>query len=696
MKKYESKDIRNVALVGHKGSGKTSLAEGFLFNAKVTTRLGSVDAHTSTFDYDQEEMERGMTIASTVGVVEWKKRKLNVIDTPGDGNFIFDTRLVMTAADAAIVLVSAPDGVEVQTERVWQRGQDLAIPRAILINKMDRERADPDKALASIHASLSRDAIPVQLPIGREGNFQGVVDLLNGKAYFFKQDGSGTGKADKVPEDLEGAVKKAREALMEKIAESNEDLLEKFLEQGELTEQEATAGFLKAVKNSALFPVLFSSATQNMCVQSVMDFIADVLPAPCDMPDWQVKNPQGEETTRKRSEQDPFTAFVFKTVDAQGGLMTIFRTISGDLSGDTMVWNPNTQTEERIGALISLTGKKQDAMSAGAAAGDIAGVLKLKSTGTGHTLCDKKSPVLVPLLTPPPAAIAYAVNPKSKGDEDKLGTCLQRILAEDITLRLTRDGDTKDFLLSGMGAGHIEITVGRMRRRFSVDVTLTQPKVPYRETVTRKAEAQGRHKRQTGGRGQFGDVWLELSPLARGGGFEFEDRIRGGVVPNQFIPAVQKGVVETLKKGILAGFPVVDTKVSLYDGSYHDVDSSEQAFKRAASIGFKAAMTKARAVLLEPVYNMEIVVPEDKMGDIIGDLNSRRGRVQGMETRGKLSIIKAQAPMAEILMYSPDLDSRTGGRGTFIMDFSHYSEVPSQIVDRIIASHKPTEEEEED
>ncbi len=695
MKKYESKDIRNVALVGHKGSGKTSLGEGFLFNAKLTTRLGSVDARTSTFNYDQEEMERGMTIATTVGVVEWKKRKINVLDTPGDGNFIFDTRFAMTAADAAIVLVSAPDGVEVQTERVWQRGQDLAIPRAIVINKMDRERADPDKALSAIHSILSHDAIPVQVPIGKEGAFQGVVDLLNGKAYFFKQDGSGTIKTDKVPGDLEGAVKTAREALIEKIAESNEDLLEKYLEQGELSEQEATAGFLAAVKNGALFPVLYTSATQNMCVQMVMDFVADVLPAPCDLPDWTVRTAQGEEIARKRADQDPFTAFVFKTVDAQGGLMTMLRTISGDINGDTMVWNANTQTEERIGALISVTGKKQDTVS-GAAAGDIAGVLKLKSTGTGHTLCDKKSAVIVPLLTPPPAAISYAVNPKSKGDEDKLGTCLQRILAEDITLRLSRDEDTKDFLLSGMGAGHIEISVSRMRRRFNVDVTLSQPKVPYRETVTRKAEAQGRHKRQTGGRGQFGDVWLELSPLPRGGGFEFEDRIRGGVVPNQFIPAVQKGVIETLGKGIVAGFPVVDTKVALYDGSYHDVDSSEQAFKRAASIGFKAAMTKARPVLLEPVYNMEIVVPEDKMGDIIGDLNSRRGRVQGMETKGKLSIIKAQAPMAEILMYSPDLDSKTGGRGTFTMEFSHYSEVPAQIVEKIVAMHKPTEDEEED
>jgi elongation factor G len=693
MKKYEASDIRNLAIVGHKGSGKTSLADAFLFNGKTTTRLGSVDNKTSTFDFEQEEMDRGMTISTSLGYLEWKKHKLNIIDTPGDGNFIFDTRFAMSAADAAIVVISAPDGVEVQTERVWDRAEELGIPRVIFINKMDRERANPEKVMAEIQELLSNDAIPVQLPIGAEAGFEGVVDVLTSKAYIFNKDGSGTMTASDVPADLADSLSQAKEALMEKIAESDDELLEKYLEEGELSEEEAARGFAKAIRSGTLFPTFFGSASHNIGLQPLMDFAADSLPAPSELPPINGSSPKGEGAERARSEDEPFWGFVFKTNDAQGGTLSIFRILSGKLTSDSSFYNVDRDSEERFGSLLAINGKKQEQISA-ACAGDIVGVLKLKKTATGDTLSDKKSPLLFPAIEVPPPAISYAVKPKSKGDEDKLGTCLNRLLSEDPTLRVSRHEDTKDFLLSGMGAPHVEIAVGKMKRRFGVDVVLETPKVAYRETITKKSEARGKHKRQTGGRGQYGDVWLELSPLPRGGGFEFENRIKGGVVPQQFIPAVEKGLLETLPQGVLAGYPVVDLKVALFDGSYHDVDSSEMAFKRAASKGFKAAMEDAKPVMLEPVYDMEIIVPEDKMGDIIGDLNSRRGRVSGMDTKGKRSTIKAQVPQAEILMYSPDLDSRTGGRGSFTQDFSHYQEVPNQLVAKIVSANKTGEEEE--
>jgi len=694
MKKYGAKDIRNVALVGHKGCGKTSLGEAFLYDGKVTTRLGSVDEQTSMLDFEPAEIERGMTISSSLGHLEWKKHKINFIDTPGDGNFIFDTRFAMAAADAAVVVVSAPDGVEVHTETVWDRSNDLKIPRVIFINKMDRERADPDKALGQIQSMLSNDAIPIQLPIGREASFEGVVDVLTGKAYMFPMDGSGTIKAGEVPDGLKDALSKARESLVEKIAENDEALLEKYLDQGELSEEEIAQGFAQAIRSGMLFPVMYGSASHNIGVQPLLDFITDSLPSPDELPAVKGTVPGDGEAERARNENEPFFAFVFKTVDAQGGIMSVFRILSGSLASDTQVLNPNSETEERIGSLLSVIGKKTEQTS-DAVAGDIVAVLKLKKTTTGQTLCDKKQPLQFMAPELPPPTISYALKPKSKGDEDKLGNSLNRLLAEDPTLRVGRHEDTQDFLLSGMGAAHIDISVGRMKRRFGVDVTLETPKVPYRETITKKADAQGKHKRQTGGRGQYGDVWLELSPLARGEKFEFENRIKGGVVPQQYIPAVEKGVVETMQKGILGGFPVVDVKVALFDGSFHEVDSSEMAFKRAASMGFKAAMEKAKPVLLEPIYNMEIIVPEENMGDIIGDLNGRRGRVQGMDTKGRRSIIKAQVPLAEVLMYAPDMDSRTGGRGTFTMEFSHYQEVPNQLVEKVVAQHKPQTTEED-
>ncbi len=693
MKRYEPKDIRNIALVGHKGSGKTSLGEALLFDAKTTTRLGNVDQKTSTFDFEPEEIDRGMTMTTSLAAAEWKKKKTNILDTPGDNNFIYDTRFCLAVVDAAVVVVSAPDGVEVQTTRVWERAEELGLVRAVFINKLDRERADPDKALSEVQDMLSADVVPVQLPIGKEADFTGVVDVLSGQALRYKTDGSGEFEAGAVPDDMKPALEAAREALTEKIAESSDELLEKYLDAGELSEQEITAGFDTAIKSGNLFPAFYGSGSHNIGAQPLLDFITAHVPAPTERPP--VKGFDGEEEVeRPRSPDEPLLATVIKTADAQGGTMSIFRVFSGSVDSDSVVYNAVSQTEERMGSLVAVTGKKTEQVTQ-VPTGDMAGVLKLKQTSTGDTLCDKKNQMVVPTLERPEPCISYAIRAKSKGDEDKLGTSLNRLLAEDPTLRLTRHEDTKDFLLSGMGAAHIEIAVARMRRRFGVEVELETPRVAYRETIRKKASAQGRHKRQTGGRGQFGDVWLELSPLERGGQFEFENRIKGGSVPNQFIPAVEKGVIETMEKGYLAGFPVVDVKVALYDGSYHDVDSSEAAFKRAASIGFRAAMDKASPVLLEPVYEMEIVVPEETMGDIMGDLNGRRGRVLGMESENKRSIIKAQVPLAEVQMYAPDLDSRTGGRGSFTMKFSHYQEVPAQLAEKIIAQHKPGEEVEE-
>ncbi len=693
MKKYEPKDIRNIALVGHKGCGKTSLGEALLFDGKTTTRLGSVDSKTSTFDYEQEEMERGMTIVTSLAAVEWNKRKVNILDTPGDNNFAYDTRFCMTAADTAVVVVSAPDGLGVQTERVWDRANELDMPRVVFINKMDRERADPEKTLAEVQNMLSSDVVPVQLPIGKEAEFKGVVDVVTGKALMFSTDGSGKFTEAEVPAELKEALETAKEALAEKVAESSDELLEKYLEAGELTPEELSSGFANAVKSCNLFPAFYGSGSHNIGIQPLMDFIAAFAPAPIERPPITCLDGD-KEVQRERSPEEPFLAFVIKTLDAQGGTMSIFRVLSGQTDSDSVVYNPNTDTEERMGSLVAVTGKKTEQISV-AVTGDMVGVLKLKKTSTGHTLCDKKAPVIVKTLELEDPCISFTIHAKSKGDEDKLGTSLNRMLAEDPTLRLTRHEDTKDFLLSGMGAVHIEIEVARMKRRFGVDVILETPRVPYRETIKKTASAQGRFKRQTGGRGQYGDVFLELSPLERGKFFEFENRIKGGAVPSQFFPAVEKGILETMARGYIAGFPIVDVKAALYDGSYHDVDSSEAAFKRAASIGFKAAMEKASPVLIEPIYDMEIVVPEDNMGDIMGDMNSRRGRVLGMDTKNKRSTIKAQVPLAEIQMYQPDLDSRTGGRGSFTMKFSHYQEVPAQIVEKIIAQYKPGEEEED-
>lgn len=693
MKKYDTKDIRNVALIGHKGSGKTSLGEALLFDAKTTTRLGSVDAKTSTFDFEQEEMDRAMTISSALASVEWNKHKINVLDTPGDGNFIYDTRLTMSAADAAVVIVSAPDGVEVQTVRVWERAAELGIPRVVFINKMDRERADPNRALSEIQSMLSSDVVAVQLPIGQEASFEGVVDVISGKAIKFEKDASGKFTETEVPAEMSDDLAAAKEALTEKIAESSDELLEKYLESGELSAEEFATGFASAIKAGSLFPAFYGSGSHNMGVQPLLDFIAASLPAPDKMPP--IKALRGEEEIEcGRSASDPVLAVVIKTVDAQGGTMSVFRVLSGTINSDGTLYNPITQTEERISSLLAVTGKKIEQTST-APAGDIVGVLKFKKTSTGHTLGEKKSDIVVPLIEPEQPCISYAIKAKSKGDEDKLGTSLKRMLAEDPTLRLTRHEDTKDFLLSGMGAPHIEISTARMRRRFGVEVMLETPRVAYRETIKKKATAQGRHKRQTGGRGQFGDCWLELSPLERGGIFEFENRIKGGAIPGQFIPAVEKGVLETMEKGWIAGFPIVDVRVAVYDGSYHDVDSSEAAFKRAASNGFKKAMDQAGPVLLEPIWEMEIVVPEANMGDIMGDLNSRRGRVMGMDTANGRSTIKTQVPQAEILMYSPDLDSQTGGQGSFTMQFHHYQEVPAQLAEKIIAQFRPSDEEED-
>lgn len=692
MKRYDTRDIRNVALVAHGGAGKTSLAEAFLFDAKLVTRLGVAGTDTSTFDYEPEEMKRQGTIQTSVGYVEWQKKKINFIDTPGDQNFLVDTRVAMqVAADAAVIVVSCPDGVQVVTEKVWQFADELELPRAIFVNKMERERADWDACLADIRKTLSEKATPVQIPIGKEAAFEGIVDLLAQKVYRFSEDGRDV-KVEAVPAALAGSVAKAREKLIEDIASSDDALLEKYLGTGELSEDEVTRGLNKAIGSGALIPILCGSAGRNLGIQPLLDVIASSFPSPDQRSPRAGVDGKGNPVTRAATEDAPFAARVFKTIGADIGKVSLCRILSGKLGADTNVMNSTRDTGERTGSLYALLGKKRDT-APDVAAGDIVGLAKLKTTKTGDTLCDEKNPWKCADLDIPAPVIKYALRPKSKGDEDKLGAKLHDLQDEDVALSIERDQVSKEILLCGMGQAHLEVTVDKLRR-LGIEVELLPPKIPYLETIRGRAQnVEGKHKKQTGGKGQYGVCYIDVEPLVRGGGFEFEDAITGGAIPRQFIPAVEKGIRDRMTRGVVAGFPVTDVKVTLLDGKYHDVDSDSRSFEIAGSKGFQQGFKLAKPVLLEPVMNMEITCPDENMGDIMGDINSRRGRVLGMESRGKSQVIKAQVPMAETLKYSADLRSMTGGRGAFTVAFSHYDELPGHLADKVIAEHKVAEEE---
>jgi len=693
MAKYDSKSLRNLAIIGHGGTGKTSIAESMLFVAGKTDRLGRVDDGTSTMDWEPEEQKRRISISASAAFVDWDKHRINILDTPGDANFAMDTRSCLRVADAALVVIDAVGGVEFQTEKVWEAADEYALPRLIFVNKMDRERADFPKALESIRQKLGKKGTPLFIPIGAEDKFRGIIDLMQMKALSFDE-AKGKVKAGEIPAELADEAKKYREAMTEDIAECDEALMDKYLESGELSAEEIKAGLRKGVVSGSLFPVVCGVAVRNIGIAPLMDLIVAALPSPLDRGDVKGINPAtGAEEKRSPDEKAPFSAFVFKTIsDPFAGRLTLFRVYSGTASSDATFYNPSRKTTERFGNIFHLDGKTQRPAE-GVIPGDIAAVSKLKETFTGDTMTDEKSPIQYEKVQPMPAIISFAVQPKSKGDEEKIMSGLNRLVEEDPTLNYRRDDQTREIILSGMGQVHIEIAVEKMKRKFGVEVTLTTPKVPYKETIKGKTTVQGRYKKQSGGRGQFGDTWLEIEPLPRGGGFEFVDKIVGGAIPRNFIPAVEKGIVEAMLEGVLAGYPVVDVRVSLFDGSFHTVDSSEMAFKIAGSMGFKKGVEQCNPTLLEPIVNIDIEIPDEYMGDVIGDLNSRRGRVIGMEPKGHNQVIKGQVPLAEILRYAPDLRSITSGRGTFTYTHSHYEEVPPMIAEKVIAAARKEKEE---
>jgi elongation factor G len=687
MKVYDASTIRNVALVGHSGSGKTQLTSAVLADAGVINRFGKVDDGTTVTDFDEEEISRKHTLAASLAFAEWNKQKINLLDTPGIGNFLSDARAALQVVEGALVVVDAVSGVMVQTEKVWASADELGLPRIVVLNRLDRERASLERPLASLHEACNRTVIPIQLPIGEEKSFKGVVDLVSKKAYVFQADESGKFTAGEVPADMKAAVDTAREALIEMVAEADEALMEKFFEAGTLTDDELVAGLRSATLAGKIFPLVCVSGLLNIGVQPMLDAIATYLPSPADRP-FRGSGKDGAEVMRAASEKDPSGAFVWKTIaDPFAGRITMFRVVSGSLKSDSTVWNKTKDTQERLGALVLLQGKTQTTVPE-IKAGDLGAVAKLKDTLTNDTLGDKADAVIFPAIKFPEPVLSYAIEPKSRGDEDKISTAMHRLEEEDPTIRYSRDPQTKELLLSGQGQLHIEVTVAKLKRRFGVDVNLKPPRIPYRETIKGSTEAHGRHKKQTGGHGQFGDCKIKVEPLPRGADFEFVDDIFGGSIPRQFVPAVEKGIQDARTRGYLAGYPMVDFRVTVFDGSYHDVDSNELSFKLAGSLAFKDAMTRARPTILEPIMDVEVYAPSDFAGDLMGDLNGRRGRIGGMDTRGTMTIIKAQVPMSEMLTYEQHLTSATGGRGSYHMEYSHYDEVPAHLQTKIIAAAK--------
>ncbi len=694
MDTYETKDIRNVAIIAHCGAGKTSLGEAFLFNGKVTDRLLRVDDGNSVLDFEPEEIKRKTTISSSFHHLKWKKKIINIIDTPGDTNFITDTFSSLNVADTAILIIDAVAGVEIQTNKVWQVTREKNIPTLFFINKMDRERADFYNAIKSIEDNLNAKLVILQIPIGKESNFKGVVDLVSQKALLFSLDGSGQSTRAEIPEELKDQAMEFREKLMESVAESDDELIEKYLDAGELSDSEIYRGLRTGILNNVFTPVMCGAALLNIGIQPVLDLIVENFPSPEDRPPLKIKDLKtGEEKELKVSADGPFSGFVFKTItDPYTGKLTVFKIYSGTLNSDTTIYNVTKEAKEKIGQILKLEGKGQKSINPGVA-GDIVALAKLKETTTNDTLTDGKNVFVFEKIQPPEPAIFYAIAPKSKGDEEKIAEALNRLKEEDPSFQVRRDEQTKEIIISGMGQIHLEVILEKLKRKFGVEVELKTPKVPYKETIKGKARVQGKYKRQSGGRGQYGDTWLEIEPLPRGKGFEFVDKIVGGVIPKNFIPAVEKGIIEAMNEGVLAGYPVVDVKVSLVDGSHHSVDSSDMAFKIAASMGFKKGFMQANPVLLEPIMEMEITVPEECQGDILGDLNSRRGRVLGMDPKNKNQVIRAQVPMAEILDYDHALKSITRGRGSFTMRLAHYEELPAFLSEKIIAAAKAEKEE---
>ena len=692
MKAYDAKDIRNVLLVGHGGAGKTTLLEAMLFTAGAITRMGKVEEGNTVSDHDQEEIRRGISVSLSMAPVEWEGVKINVLDAPGYADFVGDVHAAVRAVDAVLLVVSAVDGVEVQTEVAWELAAQLGLPRAILVNKMDRERASFERTLEQLVQAFGTQVAPLQLPIGEEHAFAGVADLLSRRAYRYE--GGPRGVEGEWPDDLSGKAEPLREKLVEAVAESDDALIEKYLEQGELSEEEVVRGVKAGFAEARIAPVLVAAAARPVGVDRLLSFIAAGFPSPLERPPVRLMTREGQEVERTCDPDGPLAAFVFKTVsDPYVGRITMFRVCSGKLRPDSTVLNATKGQEERIGQLFTLRGKEHETVPE-VPAGDIGAVAKLSHTTTGDTLASKDAPATFPAVAWPEPLLAYAIEPRTKGDEDKLSTALARLREEDPTFRVERSEETHETVIYGMGEAHLDVMIERMKRKFGVDVIHRPARIPYKETIKGTAKAQGRYVKQTGGHGQYGVCWIEVEPLPRGAGFEFVDKIVGGVIPNQFIPSVEKGVRKAMEEGVLAGYPMVDVRVTLYDGKAHSVDSSDMSFQIAGSLALKEAAQQAGVVLLEPIVELEVVVPEAYTGDIMGDLNAKRGKILGMESAGPgKQRIRALVPQAEVARYAIDLRSLTGGRGWFTMRFSHYEEVPPHLAEKVVAEARKEREE---
>ncbi|MDQ3348015.1 MAG: elongation factor G [Acidobacteriota bacterium] len=688
MRIYDASSIRNIALVGHSGAGKTQLLSALLFDAGAVNRFGRVDDGTTVTDYDDEEIARKHTLACSLAYLEWNKHKLNLIDTPGMANFLSEARAAIRVADAALVVVDAVHGAEVSTEKVWTAAEEQQLPRIILLNRLDRDRASLERSLESLRAVFGRSVVPLQLPIGEDRGFRGVVDLVSLKAWTFADDESGKPLQAEIPGVLQEPARAAREALIEMVAEADDALMEKFFDAGTLTQEELVLGLKRAVLAARIFPVLCASATANAGMQPLLDALVAYVPSPAERPVRALDVRSAAEIAVAPGAPGPASAFIWKTVaDPFAGRITMFRVVTGALKADSTVQNVTRHTTERLGHLVLLQGKTQTAVPE-IKAGDLGAVAKLKDSQTNDLLADRELPFSLPPIAFPEPVLSYAIEPKSRGDEEKISTALHRLQEEDPTVRYTRDAQTKELLIAGQGQSHIEVTVAKLKRRFGVEVLLKLPRIPYRETITASVEAHGRHKKQTGGHGQFGDCKVKFEPLPRGSDFEFANEIFGGAIPRQFVPAIEKGIQDARLRGFLAGYPMVDFRATVFDGSFHAVDSNELSFKMAGSIAFKDGMSRARPTLLEPVMDVEVYAPSDYAGDLMGDLNSRRGRIGGMDTRGTATIIRAKVPMSEMLTYEQHLTSATGGRGSYHMELSHYEEVPSHLHGKIIAASR--------
>ncbi len=691
MKEYDSTNIRNIAIVGHGRSGKTSIVEACLFNTGAVKRLGKVDDGTAATDYEPEEVKRRLSISSALAACEWQEYKLNFIDTPGYPDFIGEVQGALQAADSALVVISAPAGIEVETEKTWQLAENLELPRAIFINKMDREHADFYGVVEELRVRFGTGVVPIQLPIGKEAAFQGVIDLLAMHTRIKERDENNCIVVDEIPEYMTAEVEDARQKLIEAVAEFNNALLEKYVEGAEIAEEEVAAALIEGIQAGKIFPVLCGSAARNIGMHKLLNDAVEYLPSPLDHAILGTDPEGGDIVERKATEA--FSAQVFKTiVDPFVGRLSFLRVFSGNMKPDASYYNPGRQASERVGTIFTMQGKHQLNLPI-AHAGDIVAAAKLQGTKTGDTLCDKAAPILYEAIEYPESMLAMAVYARKKGDEDKVFAALAKEQEEDPTICVVKDQETRETLVKGIGEVHLEVLAEKIQRKFGVEAAVREPRIAYRETIRKAVKAEGKHKKQSGGHGQYGHVWLEISPQAAGEGNVFTETIFGGSVPRQYIPAVEKGTAETLGNGIMAGYPVVDVKVNLYDGSYHSVDSSEVAFKTATALALRKGVMEASPVLLEPICNMTVTAPEYYMGDVMGRLNSKRAHIMGMESTGKdMSQVKAQVPQAELYKYATELRSLTQGRGSYTLEFSHYEEVPVKMAEKIIAESKEKKE----